>query len=541
MTPPVLLGRVHFPGKKSRVEGLFTMTSIQRNLFVLLVALATLLGGPVPLPHCAAQEKDTVKAVETTKAPPLSADAAKRCDATWKRIQDFYQALPKDLTGITSSAADQLSLETEKTLIVCGQYLAECEGHASYHEGEYVTAKLLFLLSGRRRAEWIAVGGKRPDAQEWIQGKVSAYMADVEKLARQAFEHLPADNPLRPRAIEIVGQSCAEADKFEEARKAYEKFLELFPKDSEADRITLALGRAFYDMNKFDEGIKVIKAGIEKYYSSQQFPFFGEIHWKLVHAKGDLSGMAECVKRIETVYPLKLKGTSLMPQERENYERFYDFNGFRKGYTLFAQGDFAGAREAFKEHIRYLDSKEEALRKENKDLKPEVRIYRDRSVLCLKVVDELAGLPAPADFDLGTAWVTQKKVRADQSRGKVVALVFRGVNDDRSAAFIGPVSQFVARRPEADMVCVSYRKSGLNLGQQMDDLKEELGRLGYDGAAGFDPDDTQKTIFRRYLANVGSATFIILNRRGELVWYMQDPRGVDVQFAEALIERVSKQ
>jgi len=87
------------------------------------------------------------------------------------------------------------------------------------------------------------------------------------------------------------------------------------------------------------------------------------------------------------------------------------------------------------------------------------------------------------------------------------------------------------------MVTISYRKSGDDLAKQMDEMREELGRIGYEGAAGLDPDNANKTTFRRFQANVGSATFVILNRRGEVVWYMQDPRGVDVHFAETLLRQ----
>jgi hypothetical protein len=45
-----------------------------------------------------------------------------------------------------------------------------------------------------------------------------------------------------------------------------------------------------------------------------------------------------------------------------------------------------------------------------------------------------------------------------------------------------------------EMVVVAYRKVGQPLGRQQDDMKEELGRLGFEGAAGFDPDETNKSI-----------------------------------------------
>ncbi|HZN59677.1 MAG TPA: hypothetical protein VFD71_16505 [Planctomycetota bacterium] len=476
----------------------------------------------------------------TADTAPSSTFGATVCDQLARRALDFYKGLPKDIGSLKEAAADNLALETEKALLAAGQFLSQCASHPRTPEVKYVSAKLLFLMSARHRSEWMALDREKPNFRELLASKTAGYMADIEKLAREAFETLPADDPLRPRSLELAGQAAGEGQAHETARKNFETFLTTFPTDAEADRVTLALGRSLFDLEQLDAALDVVKKGIEKYYASEQFPYFGELHWKIVHAKGDLDGMMEYVRRVDTVYTLKISGTDLKASEREAYDRFIDFNGFRKGYTLFARGDFGGARAAFEQHLRDLAAKDEKLQKEHRELRPEVRVYRERSAWCLRVLDDVAGLPVPVDLELGGAWTTAKQLRLAESRGKVVALTFRGVGDERSAAFIGPLSQWVAKQPGMEMVVVAYRKVGQPLGRQQDDMKEELGRLGFEGAAGFDPDETNKSIFRRFQANVGSATFLIINARGEVVWSMQDPRGIDVQFAERLLKTQSR-
>lgn len=478
----------------------------------------------------AASPAPTANPAPATAAPPSS-----RCDELEARIRKFLDGLPKSISGVTGDAADQLAMETEKTTLLCGQYLAECEAHPRVGEVYYHTAKLLHLMSARRLAEWQAQFRGQANAGEISLQKRLAYMLEIARLAETAFTKLAADHALRPRALQLQGQALAEANQHDKAEFIYEKFLELFPRDEEAGAITTALCRELLELEKYDEGIKLAKKALEDFYTDKNYPSLNEFLWKLHHSKGDFDGMLEQTKRVETVYPHKLTSGKLKEGEADVYERFLDFNGFRRAYTLFVQGDFAAAKTAFQAHIEQIEKKQLALREKSKDLKPEISIYMDRSRTCLKVIEELVGLPAPAELELGNTWLTPKVVNLGEARGKVVGITFRGGGDERSAVFIGPLSQWVAKQPNMELVTVYYRKGDLPISQLQDELREEHARIGYEGAAGLDPDDVNKTVFRRFLANVGSATFIVINRRGELVWYQQDPRGVDVDFAKAVL------
>jgi len=190
---------------------------------------------------------------------------------------------------------------------------------------------------------------------------------------------------------------------------------------------------------------------------------------------------------------------------------------------------------AFDEHVQALDEKEGRLGK----LRPESAVYRMRSRDNLEFLTRLAGRPAPRDLQLGNSWVSPARLTLAGARGKVVALVFRAAKDQRSAAFLGPLAEALGRRDDARLVTVSFLESSTPAAAQADVLRTELEDLGFSGPAGFDPDVEGKSLFRAFHATVGSATFHIADRDGRLVWFQQDPRGIDVDFALALLDRVA--
>jgi tetratricopeptide (TPR) repeat protein len=502
-------------------------------------------------------------------SPSVTSTAAPGCEDLYQKIRKFHDTFPVEFGSIRGEEADKLAAETEKTVVDCARFELECAGPspASAPQDEpkeakpaadktgpapaapagkspkacevtFVHSKLLYLLSERQRYKWMLElkekGVQNLSAQ--LLSLTKSYMDEVRRLARSAYECLPKDHPFHARSLQLLGQASADGQDPKKAREAYEALIVEEPKYEDIAKIRLALARACLDMEDFDRGIDVVNQALKDHYTSDQYPYFVEVLWKLYHTKGDLDGMEKVTRLVDTVYPLKLSNLDLGRPERENYERFLGFNGFRKGYTLFGKGDFVGARSAFSTNIEELDAAEAALEKKGQQLKPELKIYRQRSRDNLTFLDKLAGLPPTLDFDLDGAWGTQKKVTLAEARNKVVAIVFRGVGDERSSGFLGPVSQFCARQPDMEMVVVSYQRSGENIEKQLDSLREDLSKLGFEGAAGYDPDGDGKKLFRAYQANVGSATFLVANRQGEIVWFMQDPRGVDTRFAEAILK-----
>jgi hypothetical protein len=276
-------------------------------------------------------------------------------------------------------------------------------------------------------------------------------------------------------------------------------------------------------------------------YSSPSFPYLGEMQWKLQEAKGSLDGMLDATAAAALVYPLRLKETGLRQSVREDFERHLIFNGFRRGYTLFAQGKLEEARQAFQTYSAELTERDAKVRAAGGQLPPYGRIYLKRAQDCLSVIDELAGEPGPAELDLAHLWVTDQRVDLQSSRDKVVALVFRSAGDERSRSFLQAIDEYCANEPDVRLVTVSFlkgRPDDAEIGKQVEALREELAAIDFRSAAGFDPDAERKSLFRAYKANVGSATFVAFDREGRLAWFQQDPRGIDANLAQAILRRL---
>jgi hypothetical protein len=64
--------------------------------------------------------------------------------------------------------------------------------------------------------------------------------------------------------------------------------------------------------------------------------------------------------------------------------------------------------------------------------------------------------------------------------------------------------------------------------------------MGYKGAAGFDPDAKVEKTFRAFQATIGSATLEVVDPRGNLVWFLQDPRGIDGALVREVLLRAAQ-
>jgi hypothetical protein len=257
---------------------------------------------------------------------------------------------------------------------------------------------------------------------------------------------------------------------------------------------------------------------------------------KASQSRGSLDDMLSCVRLVEKTESLLLGAANPVVSSAPEYEAVFLTNGFWLGYTLFALGDLDGARAALRDYIARID----ALERVQGSLSGFLQVYRDaRAKDVLEFLETRAGKPAPVDLDLGDSWVGARRLRLAECRGKVVALVFRREGDARAGAFLGPLSALCARRSDLRVATVAFLSGDASPAEQAARLEEDLEGLGYEGPAGFDPDADGKGIFRAFGVHVGSATFVILNKRGEIAWYMPDPRGIDVRFAEALLLRLA--
>lgn len=502
-----------------------------RTLLALVVGTTL---AAVPLADAAAQKADAPGGAASEAAPPLLRSGSGPCQDLYETVRKHIDLVPEDVGSSSPEDADRLAGRVEEMNRKAEAFEAQCRDADPVQMAEvrYAHAKGLYLLSERfryarheeLRAEEVGTG-----ITDALRRSMRAYFGQVRALADGAFEGLPDAHPFRPRALQIAGQAADEGDDDEGAVRIYQQFADMYPTDPQFDRVILALARCHLDREEYELGIAMAERVMKDFYENESYYTAGEILWKLYHSKGDLAGMARSVETVLTVYPVRLTSASLSAAMRERVGLFIDFARFRKGYTLFATGKLPEAVLAFQDHIAECDGRPST--------NPARQVNCDRSRANLAFIEELGGKRPPVDLDL--TWISGSSFLLASSPGKTVALVFRGVDDVRSAAFIGPVWDFTTRDPRLAMCVVSYLRFGENVDQQALAMQEELEKVGYGGPAGFDPDVSGKAIFRSFKANVGSATFFVVDPEGRLVWFMQDPRGVDTQFAKAFLERTA--
>ena len=472
--------------------------------------------------------------------------ANEECTKLHKEILEFYRSLPTVFRA-EPEEADRIARETQQTLAKCQQVLKDCKETlqpGSYAEAQYVTAKLTYILSKRYRMQILNRLKKdsslRPEALgAELDKRFKDYLSEVHELAREAYKALPEDHPLRPRALETLTFSLHEAKEYEASEKVGLDFMKRYPDDARLDALIGALGRTYLDAGQYASGIQLLKNALRDQYASDSYPYFVETLRKLNVGKGDIAGFESTVKQGMLVFPLKQKSSRATKILRDVCERLNLYYGFWKGYGRMAAGDLPGARAAFDDHVHLINTREAELRETGAQLRPEYAIYRGRSHISLSFLDELAEQPAPRELDL--MWVTDSRVLLSDSIGKVVGIIFRGVDHRRSREFMTELSHVCAVNPDFELASVHYLRRQQSPLLRQEELRQELGSLGYSGAAGFDPDAENQSLFRAYGIKIGTATLVILDRGGSPVWFMEAPRALDVEFVKSIMARVARE
>jgi tetratricopeptide (TPR) repeat protein len=523
------------------------------GLVILWVSCAGLIGQGLDIvPARAAHALEEKGAPPAAKAAPQedaraapAPEEPRTCEERYARLKKFHADLPADFRK-SKRSPDEMKRASMEAIGSAERFLATCATAPEIDavktaEVQYILAKTYHIMKAVRRQEFqqdLEPTTRSEEIYARVEALMARYLANIETLAATAHPKLPDEHSFKARALMLVGQAAMEGGRLEKAKEVFVAYLAKYGKAeserADSDEVVGGLARVYLDLQECDAGIKLIEQALKERYSSRSYPHYLEHLWKLHLCMGGFDGLEQFVRTVKTVFPLRLKGKELDDDQRQIYETLLVYSGFRDGYVRFARGDFPGAAEAFREHIQSIND-----RGKNGQLPQAWTIYRDRSSDNLAFLEELAGRPAPLELDLGPGWVTSKKVNLAQSRGKLVLLLFRRIGDDRSAQFLRPLAQFAAAEPDLEMAVISFLRPGQNPEEIAETMRADLQAIGYTGAAGLDPNPETLDFFKTYQAMVGTATFIIVNRQGELVWFQQDPRGQDVYFVRAIVKRVA--
>lgn len=476
---------------------------------------------------------------ETNKTPP---EGIGTCAERLNKIAAVFNKIPANPGSMKPAQADAFSREVESGVGECEKYLEACAAHPSAAEVNFYQAKFLQLLSSRVRAQIIkdmSSGGKKFSTAD-LDRNTAPYYGRIVSHSASAVAGLADDSELKPEAIELRAWGHTLLKKTKKAEEDYLLWLKNYSQDARSTMITASLGRVLSTLEKYDEGIQLVenKMADPDAGGSPDFPVLVETRWKLYEAKGDPEGLLRSAENTLADYRLRLQSKIPSLKTRETYSRYIVFNGFRKGYALMALGRLGEASEAFNLHVKEINQLQVTLEQKGEALKPAFSIYRQRSVNALDFISERAQRPPPADFNLGEMWVTPRKIRLADSQEKVVALLFRGAGDTRSATFMENIDHFSRANDGIELATIHFFKGARNIDEQLDNLRLELGNAGYESAAGFDPDISGRELFRAWGVYVGSASFLIVDRQGHPVWFQQDPRTQDSNLAKNLLLRI---
>lgn len=482
-----------------------------------------------------------VLALSTSTVQGLDKSSAPDCTQLHANLLDFYRSIPTDFS--TMATADRVATRAQQSIEKARLYLTKCSERPDAEVGDVsvVYAKCLYLLVRRFRMQAIkhCREDTAPDLAACVTERVQDYLAEIERVSRNGLSKLAPESPLRPRAWETLIYALYESRRLPETEAACKQFIQTFPSDESVHKIVNALGRTYLEAEAYDHGIELLKAAIKTHYKSDSYPFFVETLRKLYMGNGDVAGFERTVDNAMLVFPLKATNPKNPPRLRQALERYSMYYGFWKGYSRLAAGDLEGAQEAFREHIRTLNDREKELVSLKQQLKPEYAIYRGRSSTTLEFLEKLGGRPAPRELEL--AWIDNKELLLSDSLGTVTGILFRGVDELRSRDFMARMSHICNDNPEFQMAAVHFLRGNQEPKSRGTVLNEEISTIGYVGPAGFDPDPEDQSVFRAFNVKVGSASFVILDRSGNLVWFMEDPRPLDVPFVQAVMKRVANE
>ncbi|MEC7922850.1 MAG: hypothetical protein VX496_05550 [Planctomycetota bacterium] len=536
-------------------------------VFCLILALSackpgdsTAKGPASPVEPAAAEETKNAPGIDKTDqkpAPvdPRAAEAALKkaaeipekgqeasCSSLLLKISAVFNEIPGNPGRMQPKKADAFTRKVEEGVQNCEKFLKDCPGHSAAAEVHFYQARFLQLLSSRVRAQLIkdmSAGGNKFSLEQ-LENRIAPFYARIVSHSDSAVAGLKDDSNFKPEAIELRAWGKNILKLAKPAREDYLLWLKKYPGNPRSTMITASLGRVLSTLEEYEKGIALVekKMGDPEAGQSEDFPVLVETRWKLYEAKGDPEGLLRSAENSLQDYRLRLTSKKSPAELKKTYSRYIAFNGFRKGYALMALGRFNEAAGAFNLHIDEINKWQKELQEKGGALEPAISIYQKRSINALDFLDNRAQRPAPTDFNLGEMWVTPRRTRLADSQGKVVAILFRGADDVRSATFMQNVDQFTRENDGIELVSIHFFKGAKNVDEQLDGLRLELSNVGYQGAAGFDPDmKPPRKIFDAWNVYVGSASFLIVDKRGHPVWFQQDPRTRDSNLARNLLLR----
>ena len=511
------------------------------------------------------------------------------CMLLYTRIQGMDASIPFVFRDLKKSL-DETNADVKSVIDQCRKFLAECPDTPATCSVNAILARNLMVRNARhreelengRRKELVALGLSAqqisdawPDVKVGVDAIMESYFAEIESLCRGVLAECGKGAPERPSnarqvAMRVLMDIHNKRYEYAQVRRIGKQLLEEYPRAESISAIHTAIAESFLHEERFADAAEYLRQVIAERDSDPEYVIYNNHYFDALNGLGEIDEMEELAHLMRAEYPTRMSGISsdfLLGQ----YETWYYNAFFWIGFTRLAQGDSGGALKAFEDSAKEVDALTSKLEAEGKSLNKVIEIYRVlRTADLIEYLKNEHGKAPAVDFDLtrklasaspvtaapppsdstagGDAatelWATQDKVTLEDSRGKVVVVVFRRTRDARSARFLQKMDELVAEKAKDGLVGVTL---GFLVGNgsadddalALDDMRKELDELGVTHmAAGYDPDRQRQSLFRSLHATVGTASFLVFNKKGEHAWYLADPRSMDAALAKRVIERI---
>ncbi|HVR73709.1 MAG TPA: M56 family metallopeptidase [Planctomycetota bacterium] len=471
------------------------------------------------------------------------------CEKLFREIQELDRVIPTIFAGLTRPAED--ILRDIETLIERGQrFIANCPDTAPASGVKASVARMLLAKSARHRQALGEGGLKGANLKE----KHVLYLAEALKLGEAAVREAPLGSLTRAKALHVVidlrnelakEDSSRRAEHLEHLRTTAEVLLEEFPDWKGRPQVQITVASSFHAERRYDDAVKYLDDVIKAHPNDPELVHYNDLLFDALTGVGDLERMEDLMEIIGEEYPVMIE-KGAVKQLEEQYELWLCLSDFWRGFVRMALGDNKGARERLNEHAEKSERTLKAKEEEGGSIANNACniTLQFRTLALLDFLDNFAGKAPKVDFDL--LWATEEKVTLKEKKGKVVAALFRKPGDRRSETFLKELDALSKKLEKEGLAALTV---GFLSGTPDDAAREkslqamrgDLRELGVNLPAGYDPDPRARPIFRAMRATVGSASFVAFNRKGEIAWFLADPRDMDRRILERVLRRLLAQ
>lgn len=478
--------------------------------------------------------------------PPAGPDGAGKQPVDCNLLLDRIRTLEKGVPVIFRSMSRPVE-EIYKDILECAEastrYLESCRDGSGRAEVKSVLARMRLAGLARFQAE---LAQKNPAASRLgLDQLFTDHVQGLIKLAEEACAESPRGSPVWASAkrtlIDLLNR------KLEVARvpELAEELLKEVPSYEHRPSVHLAVAQALLAARRYEQLVTYMKSVIKAHADDLEYVLYMDKLFEGLTGIGALEEMEELQERVIHEYTSKIPLIKEGSYFRNVYEQQQCIAPFWVGFCKMALGDNDGAKKTFYEHIashgEWVKAREKAGRPPANDICTITVEYRTRDMI--EVLEKFYGVKPREVFDLGASWVTKEHLDAAGAQGKVTVLVFRAPGDARAAPLLQDVNELVKSRGKDGLCAVTVAHLGGLPDTEGDSLArqkflDDLEALNVSLPAGYDPDRKTYKAFREVHATVGTASVVVLNRKGEIAWFLADPRDMDRMVLRRVVERL---